>query len=391
MDILVVELATHASDLRFCVECLLPDHQLTVCTSSDTAKNAQLNEFKPTTLEEKDNAFAKAKLNLYHWGEERTFPYLEMSQWEALWKDHDHVIFITEITNVAFLKSLLQSGVSYSLFIHNAHSSLWRKPPLYASFMALGSLVKKKLLSGDISRNLHAKHARGLIFPTTLGAAYVSETGDTRVKFGFPWAIARPSNIQTIPVERLTTDHKPMLHIAIPGELDPRRRSFKIIEALIQAWDMERPLHVDFVGPAETQEACRFLESLKASAHGQLSITGDGEWLSSEEYTQKLIDADVLVLNHAVCTRYGFVEETGGLTKVSGVIHDAIRHGKRVYVNAGYHVSEELDGFVETYSDVDHLKQCLEIPIAPVEEAVWSSFSPAAQSKRWAIYFDNLS
>lgn len=391
MRILIVELATHASDLRFCVQSLFQIHQLTVFTSSETFERAKLKDFGGIRLVNSEVLSHDAAFSFYTWSERTSYPYLPLSQWEGLWTSHDHVIFVTEISNTSFLESLIRLGAPYSLFIHNAHSSLWKRPPIYLSFRALGSLFKKTFISTNHARDTHARHAKGLIFPSRLGAEHHAKTGDARVRFGYPWAICQgpSSKILTQGHKELESDES-MLRLAVPGELDPRRRNFNILKSLIDSWKNARPLHIDFVGPVETKAGWRFLSQLKKQTTAGLRISGEGQWIPKSEFAKRLDAADAVLLNHAIQTRYGFVEETGGLTKVSGVLHDAIRHRKRVFVNEGYQISGELEGFVQKYERVEDLKKLLLTPIAPVPEVVWSSFTLAANRRRWTAYLDHL-
>jgi len=384
MKILLVELSTHASVLRYCANSLRYDHKLTICSSDNTLSNSGIDEQpNPISL-----GTSGSSVKIHSWSASVKFPYLSLLEWRTLLSAHEHVIFTTEILSEEFFKALVDSGTSYSVFVHNANSSLSSKPPVYWSMYGLGSLLKNSLNSENTKSSLHAKMANGLVFPSVLGVNYATSFVKTSNTFGYPWAISDDRKDNAIGLNQEITKTR---RVAVAGELDLRRRNLKILNDLFKIWDTDQPLLIDFVGPAVSTRGKRVLQELKGKAKGKLTVFGEGKWVEPEDYTNRLRMADVLVLNHSLQTRYGFVKEIGGKTKVSGIIHDAIRYQKRVFVNDGYHVSDEISGFVTIYKDVQHLKKLLQGQIEGVEQSVWSQFSSIEHRKKWNSYLAKFS
>lgn len=102
--------------------------------------------------------------------------------------------------------------------------------------------------------------------------------------------------------------------------------------------------------------------ALEAEGH-PVNYYPDGDWIPTDEFERVLARSDLLVnpiyLTEET-TRDPAPDERRGTTKGTGVLMDAIKHGKPLLLPEGFAVAEMIDGATLTYDGPDELYETLD-------------------------------
>lgn len=137
--------------------------------------------------------------------------------------------------------------------------------------------------------------------------------------------------------------------VVIPGGVSQQRRDYRHVFTVIRMLQPEKPYHFIFLGKAQGNEL-RELEKLSQELPHNIRITCFAERVSSEEFTARMQEADVLWCPIQEKTEFFSRQEIYGKTKMTGNLGDAIKFGKWAVFPANY--QSGLDFIVPEQKDI---------------------------------------
>jgi len=153
------------------------------------------------------------------------------------------------------------------------------------------------------------------------------------------------------------------LKIVIPGSIDKLRRNYEFVFSLLNKINEQHiHVHITFLGAGYGEYGKAILEKSKeySAMHDNLSYYMD-KIVFQDEFDRQLDDCHFIFIPSVINTVIADnIEETYGLTKSSGNIFDAIKHGKPMIIPAGLSINTDLESGVKKYNGLDDLVEFIQ-------------------------------
>lgn len=285
-----------------------------------------------------------------------------------------HTIIVSAGTMGYLLWPLLEKfAIPFTLLAHNLNFEL-RARTMYATSGISCLRWLKWTWSPTIRHRLAlASRAEGVVVSSENSARLTSELVPNQKIYFSPWAIVPHSATKNRLVE--------VKRILLLGDISNLRRDFReVISVLKQSKGTS--LKFDVVGKPIGQTGQKILKSL--SRHSNVTYHGR---LNERKLYSLIEEVDAFWLPMTKNLSYLYFQEIAGVSKISGVIHDAIRFDKPVLVNANYEVSSEFLSFAKTYTTAADFIDLTQKPLkyAPCESSVLSK-----QRSGWGNYLRSV-
>jgi len=148
------------------------------------------------------------------------------------------------------------------------------------------------------------------------------------------------------------------LKIVVPGSIDKLRRDYEFVFSLLNMInELHLPIQIIFLGAAQGEYGNEIIQKCKeySSIHNNLTFY-TGDIVSQDEFDRQLDDCHFIFIPSVIKTTIAdSIEETYGLTKSSGNIFDAIKHGKPLIIPAGLNINPDLETGVKKYKGLNEL------------------------------------
>lgn len=244
----------------------------------------------------------------------------------------DGIIVLTTMVDHRPWLLLEQLQIPKAVFVHNANwmfgDSLSYLP------ITLSRLLKRLKWSfqGSMRHRLNvAEQFDAFIFPSSEIAAGFRDKTKGHV-FGINWAVSSLFS-------KLGSDESKgeLISLVVPGTVDFQARAYEVLAKALALCTQEELACFELVllGTASSKEAQNLVKSLNKFSIHLFSTT---RFVPVNEYEQRLSSADVILNLQREKVGFATTIEIPGLTKMSGVVHDAIRHAKRMWVFKGSRV-----------------------------------------------------
>ena len=156
------------------------------------------------------------------------------------------------------------------------------------------------------------------------------------------------------------------LKIVVPGTIDKRRRDYDFVFSLMKRINEHHlPVHIVLLGTANDEYGENILKQSEEYSTNHKNITYySGKLVNQEEYDRQLRDCHFIFIPSVIKTMISDnIEETYGLTKSSGNIYDAVKHGKPMIIPAALKINTNLETGVMKYDNLDQLVELLKTMI----------------------------
>ncbi len=290
-----------------------------------------------------------------------------------------HVIVVTAgVAQRPILDYLRQTGSAFSLLSHNLNYELNPKPPLLPGAASWLRQLKWRWRDGYRLRLELARKCAGLIVSNKLSEAYARTLDFDGPILAMPWGIPQD-------VPRLQSS--PQIRLMLPGQVDPRRRDLTSVLRLLERVPHPQRLELHVVGSINSKRGAAFIADLEQiCSRRSIHYTIHGR-VAADRFAALMREADVLWLPYAKESRYLFVQERGGVSKVSGIIHDAIRARKYVLLDARYAIDPGWPSFCIRYDAAGALAELDQLLKTSPE---LSAFGLQQHHRAWQRYLDSL-
>jgi hypothetical protein len=293
-----------------------------------------------------------------------------LKNWEALAYElpssFDEVIVTTSGSSQYEIRKLISlKGFSYSLLVHNLNYEVNPAPRMVGDWMSPLRKIKWMTKRSYWNRLWLAQNSRRIVVTNKLSERYIRRMGIAKPILAIPWAIC---SREEAAYANLRDGDENIINLLIVGEIDSRRRDLNSIIHLLANYAKPHSIRVDLVGAMLTADSIKFsieLDSLCKVRGIGLEIHGS---VSVERLRSLLDQSTALWLPFGDTVRYLFVQEIGGVTKISGVVHDAIRACKPLLIDERYQIDHSWPEFYIKYDpkgrfeEIERLFDQLESP-----------------------------
>ncbi|HEX6333432.1 MAG TPA: glycosyltransferase [Flavisolibacter sp.] len=152
------------------------------------------------------------------------------------------------------------------------------------------------------------------------------------------------------------------LHVVVPGSIDERRRDYDFVLDAVEAVHTQVPgrIHLTFAGRPVGDYGSRIIGRMQELGELGIPTAFSEDEIRETKFQEIIASASVLLSPLRIKTSIrDATEEMYGLTKCSGNIYDAIRHGRPLVLPAGVRPPEEIVTSCLHYDSIDSLQEIL--------------------------------
>ena len=204
--------------------------------------------------------------------------------------------------------------------------------------------------------------------------------------------VKKPQQVFTVPgaffdPEFIKTTQATLLHIVVPGSIDPKRRDYYQVFQLLDQL-AELPVKITLLGGGKGDYAANIWRQCRSAQSGKLA------WFEKDIVDQPEFDAIMnaahfvwvpSVVETNIC---GSIPETYGITKSSGNIFDIIKHAKPFFFPGNLQVPEILKASGISYSAINDIARAASYYAA--NPAAYAEISKAAENASQHFTIENL-
>jgi hypothetical protein len=273
-------------------------------------------------------------------------------------KNNIELLFLNTVSNNFIFYALLAKRLHTTKVIvtlHDANSFL--RSSVSLNFRRSVRHVGKKLLA-------HYAYAYSTVAETVL-KHMKTEMGVKKKVYCIPGAVYE---LKLQKIKSFSSGDS--LNIVVPGSIDDLRRDYDFVFSLLNKInELHLPVHIILLGTAHGDYGNTIIQKCKeySSIHNNLSYY-NGKIVYQDEFDRQLDDCHFIFIPSVIKTTIADnIEETYGLTKSSGNIFDAIKHGKPLIIPAGLSINSDLKSGVKKYTGLDELVEFLKLMVTQNE------------------------
>jgi len=159
---------------------------------------------------------------------------------------------------------------------------------------------------------------------------------------------------------RLTSSNftSPLITITIPGSIDQKRRDYISVLNVFEKIHQTLPASIEIVlaGRPVGLYGTSVLTKVKAMIDQGMRVLYSSKEIEEKDFQELIASSTILLAPLKVDTSiHDNIKEQYGISKVSGNIYDAIRHGKPLIVPSSLIVPEEIKTSCLYYTSEEHL------------------------------------
>ena len=132
------------------------------------------------------------------------------------------------------------------------------------------------------------------------------------------------------------------------------------------------PVHITLLGAGNSEYGKIILDKCKAYSELHHNLTYyTGKIVYQDEFDRQMDDCHFIFIPSVINTIIDDnIEETYGLTKSSGNIFDAIKHGKPMIIPAGLTINTDLESGVKKYASLNNLVDFLQKMVSQPQDYI---------------------